>query len=308
MVQLSNGQYIIGFDNGYQFGKTAGALFDNGVYAMGKVEPSVRERSLKYGRKYYKVGEGRAAITEDKVSDENARLLTMGAIAKELSPAGIRKADVILAVGLPFSDYGREKKLLLEYYSQKPELKYEFEGIRYDVGISRTFVFPQCYSAVAPRLGNMEGGYLIVDIGSKTTDVVYMENGVPIERRSVTVEKAMVKWMRQIQGRLQVQHGKDVSEEEILKVILKQESFLPRAYANLIRESISEQIHALELELRERGYDLDYSNVIYVGGGAVAAKNFSGHKPNVAYDCDIHANAKGYEYLACQILRKQGAA
>ncbi len=35
MVQLENGQYIIGFDNGYQFGKTAQALFDNGVYPMG---------------------------------------------------------------------------------------------------------------------------------------------------------------------------------------------------------------------------------------------------------------------------------
>ncbi len=200
MVQLENGRYIIGFDNGYQFGKTAQSLFDNGVYPMGKVEPSVKEHSLKYERKYYKVGEGRAAITEDKVSDENARLLTMAAIAKELSSAGIRKADVILAAGLPFSDYGREKKLLSEYYNRKPALKYEFEGIRYDVNISRTFVFPQCYSAVAPRLGNMKGGYLIVDIGSKTTDVVYLENGVPIEKKSVTVEKAMVKWLRQIQG------------------------------------------------------------------------------------------------------------
>ena len=34
MVQLSNGQYIIGFDNGYQFGKTAEALFDNGGVAQ----------------------------------------------------------------------------------------------------------------------------------------------------------------------------------------------------------------------------------------------------------------------------------
>ena len=60
MVSLENGKYIIGFDNGYQFGKTARALFSNGIHAMGKVEPSVREHSLKYGRKFYKVGEGRA--------------------------------------------------------------------------------------------------------------------------------------------------------------------------------------------------------------------------------------------------------
>jgi plasmid segregation protein ParM len=49
-------------------------------------------------------------------------------------------------------------------------------------------------------------------------------------------------------------------------------------------------------------------NIIYVGGGAVAAKNFLEHRANAAYDCDIHANAKGYEFLAYQIVKKQGAA
>ncbi|MEY8334921.1 ParM/StbA family protein [Lachnospiraceae bacterium 47-T17] len=306
MVKLSNGQYVIGFDNGYQFGKTAQSLFDNGVYAMGTVEPTVKEHSLKYNRKYYKVGEGRAAITEDKVSDENARLLTMVAIAKELEAEGIQKAEVILAVGLPFSDYGREKKALLAYYEQKPALKYEYEGIRYDVTISRIFVFPQCYSAIAPRLCNMKGDYLVVDIGSKTTDVVFLRDGLPVERKCITIEKAMVKWIKQIQGSFQVQYGKNVPESEILKVILKQAGLLPRAYVNLIRDTLREQIHSLGLELEEREYDLHYTNIIYVGGGAVAVQNFSENSVNVAYDPDIHANAKGYEFLALQLLKKQG--
>lgn len=51
MVKLENGVYVIGFDNGYQFGKTANTLFDNGVFAMGKVGPSVKEQSLKYNGK-----------------------------------------------------------------------------------------------------------------------------------------------------------------------------------------------------------------------------------------------------------------
>ena len=220
MIKLDNGRYIIGFDNGYQFGKTANFMFDNGVYPLGKVEPSLREHSLKFERKYYKVTEGRAAITEDKVSDENARLLTMVAISKELSAVGVTKADIILAVGLPFSDFGREKKELLQYYEEKPILKYEYEGTRYDITISKVFVFPQCYSAIAQRLSNMKKDYLVVDIGSKTTDIVYIRNGLPIESKSITIERAMVKWIRQIQGSLQIQFGKNVPESEILKVIL----------------------------------------------------------------------------------------
>ena len=308
MIKLDNGKYIIGFDNGYQFGKTANFMFDNGVFPLGKVEPSVREHSLKFERKYYKVAEGRAAITEDKVSDENARLLTMVAIAKELSAVGVTKADVILAVGLPFSDFGREKKELIKYYEEKPILKYEFEGIRYEITISKVFVFPQCYSAIAQRLSNMKKDYLVVDIGSKTTDVIYVRNGLPVESKSITIERAMVKWIRQIQGSLQIQYGKNIPENEILKVILKESSSMPKAFINLIRLRIVEHIEALLLELEEREYDLNYINVIYVGGGAIAVKNFTEPKNNVAYDCDILANAKGYEFLAEQMLRKQRVA
>ena len=308
MVELDNGKYIIGFDNGYQFGKTANFMFDNGVFPLGKVEPSVKEHSLKFERKYYKVAEGRAVITEDKVSDENARLLTMVAIAKELSVIGVTKAEVILAVGLPFSDYGREKKGLIQYYEQKPVLKYEFEGVKYDIAISRVFVFPQCYSAIAQRLSNMKRDYLVADIGSKTTDVIYIRNGLPMESKSITIERAMVKWIRQIQGSLQIQYGKNIPENEILKVILKQKSSLPKPYIQHIRNGITEQIDALILELEEREYELTYTNIIYVGGGAVAVKNFTEPKDNVAYDCDILANAKGYEFLAEQMLRKQRSA
>jgi plasmid segregation protein ParM len=152
----------------------------------------------------------------------------------------------------------------------------------------------------------MKGDYLVVDVGSKTTDVVFLKDGHPVESRSVTIEKAMVKWLRQIQGSLQVQFGKNIPENEILRVVLKESSSLPKSYVNHIRKGMTEQIEMLKLELAEREYDLEYTNVIYVGGGAAAVKNFSEYKDNVAYDCDILANAKGYEFLASQMMRKQG--
>ena len=152
----------------------------------------------------------------------------------------------------------------------------------------------------------MKKDYLVVDIGSKTTDVIYIRDGLPVESKSITIERAMVKLIRQIQGSLQVQYGKNIPENEILKVILKQSSSLPKTYINHIRSGIIEQIEALILELEEREYDLTYTNVIYVGGGAVAVKNFTEQKENIAYDCDILANAKGYEFLIEQMLKKQG--
>ena len=37
MIDLGDNKYIIGFDNGYQFGKTANLMFENGVFPHGKV-------------------------------------------------------------------------------------------------------------------------------------------------------------------------------------------------------------------------------------------------------------------------------
>lgn len=306
MIQLESGKYIIGFDDGYQLGKTANFVFDNGVHILGSTEPTLKENSMFYDGEYFKVGEGRAAITEDKISDEDARLRTMAAIAMELRSARVYKAEVILAVGVPFSNYGRDKLKLIDYYTRQSILNFSYEGEDYSVTIAKVIVCPQCYSAIAARLGNMRGDYLIVDIGSKTTDVVYVQNGLPIESRSITVEKAMVKWIKEIQREMKVQTGKDIPEQEVMKVALKEDSNLPGAYAELIRGMLREKMYSLELELAERGYSMEYINIIYVGGGALMARDYAGkYRSHTAYDCDLCANAKGYEFLAGQIEGKK---
>lgn len=266
MIKLNNGSCIIGFDDGYQLGKTANFIFDNGVHMLGSAEPTLKENSLFYDGEFFKVGEGRAAITDDKISDDTARLRTMAGVAMELRKEGIHKAEVILAAGLPFSNYGRDKLKLIDYYYRQNILDFSYEGEDYSVTIAKVIICPQCYSAIASRLGNMKGDYLIVDIGSKTTDVVYVQNGLPIESRSITIEKAMVKWMKEIQHGMKVQTGKEIPEHEIMKTVLKEESKLPVAYTELIRGMLREKVQSLELELAERGYSLDYINIIYVGG------------------------------------------
>ena len=306
MIKLENEKCIIGFDDGYQLGKTANFIFDNGVHRLGSVESTLKENSLFYDGEYYKVGEGRSAITEDKISDDFARLRTMAAIAMEFRKAGIHKADVILAVGLPFSNYGRDKLKLIDYYNQQNVLDFSYEGEDYSVTIIKVIVCPQCYSAIASRLGNMKDDYLIVDIGSKTTDIVYVRNGLPIESKSITIEKAMVKWIKEIQRDMKIQTGKDIPEHEVMKVMLKEKSNLPTIYAELIHGMMREKIHSLELELAERGYSLDYINIIYVGGGALMARDNAGkYRSHTAYDCDLCANAKGYEFLAGQMLERR---
>lgn len=40
----------------------------------------------------------------------------MAGIAMELRTEGLYKAEIVLAVGLPFSNYGRDKLKLIDYY------------------------------------------------------------------------------------------------------------------------------------------------------------------------------------------------
>ena len=127
-----------------------------------------------------------------------------------------------------------------------------------------------------------------------------------IINNSITIEKAMVKWIKEIQRDMKMQTGKDIPEHEIMKVMLKEGSNLPSVYAELIHGMMREKIHSLELEFAERGYNLDYINIIYVGGGALMARDHTGkYRGHTAYDCDLCANAKGYEFLASQMLERR---
>lgn len=73
------------------------------------------------------------------------------------------------------------------------------------------------------------------------------------------------------------------------------------------KESIMDTInvglkrYALEVEakLRELKIDFDFTNVVYVGGGAGVMRRFgSCTGENVRYVTDVRANALGYQYLA----------
>ena len=57
--------------------------------------------------------------------------------------------------------------------------------------------------------------------------------------------------------------------------------------------------------LRENGFDPEYSQVIFIGGGATIMKKFGENKLNYRYLEDVRMNAKGYELLASHQWRKE---
>ncbi len=97
---------------------------------------------------------------------------------------------------------------------------------------------------------------------------------------------------------MKIRTEKEIPELEVMKIVLQEDSNLPAAFVELIRGMLREKVQSLELELVERGCNLDYINIICVGG-ALAAHDYAGkYRGYVAYDSDLCVNAKGYEFLA----------
>ena len=80
---------IVGVDHGYAAMKTAHFSFPSGLVAY-EHEPYTLKDVLEYGGKFYVVGSGRQALQKNKTQTEDYYLLTLAAIAKELS---FRHAD-----------------------------------------------------------------------------------------------------------------------------------------------------------------------------------------------------------------------
>ncbi len=76
--------------------------------------------------------------------------------------------------------------------------------------------------------------------------------------------------------------------------------FVKNCHNELKFKTISFVLFYIELTLiKEHGYNLDVTPIIFVGGGASVMKKFGTQKgANIKYIEDIRANAKGYEQLA----------
>ncbi len=291
---------LCGLDHGFSTMKTTHAIFDNGVEQLGG-EATLSNNTLIYNGKNYKVGEGRLPMMKIKTEDESYFLLTLAGVAKELDVYHRQNADVILAVGLPFSRFGQEKKEFRDYLYRKGEICFCYSGNDYRIRIRDVLVFPQCYAAIADKMRMYGAESLIVDIGSKTVDVIHVQKYVPVERESTSIPEALIQCMEGIKSNVYQICNKKVSEDIIRQMIVDGDAMIPEDCKSVIRDGLRNFAKGIEAKLSELGFDLEMMPVVYAGGGAMVMKRFGTIRGNhVHYLENIRANARGYEYLARQ--------
>lgn len=295
-------ELLIAIDHGWSSIKTPNLVFENGVQEL-KTMPATKDNLLEYRGRKFVIGQGRMGKQESKTENENYYLLTIAAIAKEMKAMGdIRTARVNLAVGVPLTLYGKEKKEFKNYLRANERVIFFYEGTRYVVCFEKVRVFAQCHAAIANRMEGMER-LTAVDCGSWTLDIMSVVNKVPVPDECHTYQQGLITAIDRIQKECFAKHGKEVPEYIINEVIEKgdtdgitrnKEAIMETIYAGLKRYALE-----VEAKLRELKIDFDFTNVVYVGGGAGVMRRFGNCTgENVRYVTDVRANALGYQYLA----------
>ena len=293
---------LCAIDHGFSTIKTPHFIFDNGVEEIG-TEATLEAKTMECKDTFYKIGEGRLPMKDTKIEDEDYLLLTYAAIAKEIEFYGLSSEDgirVVVAAGLPFTRFG-EEKLSFSNYLKRGVVTFVYEGKTYFVEIEEVLLYPQCYAAVANILGKLAPNQLIVDIGSKTIDIIHNKNYVPVERECITSPEALINCMANVNKAVFRRKNRYLDESDIQDVMMTGTSNLPKEITEIVQDQLCIFAENVEAQLKENGFDPELMPIVYVGGGATVMKLFGRIRgANICYQEDVKANAIGYEYLALQ--------
>ena len=128
----------------------------------------------------------------------------------------------------------------------------------------------------------------------------------------MTQPHGIITCIQQINKECVRQLNAEVDEYDIQKIMVSGGEGLPEKYREIIVKKIRGYCQQIYHNIRELGYNMDLTQIIFVDGGAGVMKRFGGlEQKNIQYLEDVKANAKGYEmlgnaYLAQAQKRKIG--
>lgn len=269
-------------------------IFDNGIQFFDS-KPTLEIHTGFLNGKWFKAEETRKSMQQDFLKDDYLLYLIAVALAKEDL---VSENEIHLILGTPFTNYAHQASRLKSYFDRKEVLEYQYEGKNYCFKIRKVTVYPQSFSAIAPYIAYYsDTNLLVVDIGSKTVDVLKMENAVPIESESGTFEFGTIVLLSMISNQLMRNFSREFPEKEIEKVLVGNKTNLNDEVVLQIKEVCKEYSNKLIALLQERGFDMDYSEVFFIGGGASVIREYLEVNENYSFDSNIFANVEGYMYL-----------
>ena len=304
----------IGVDAGYGNMKTARSIFPTGLIAM-DTEPMFEGDIMKYNGFWYRIGEGHKAFVDDKTEDDEFYILTLAAVACELSIDHISNANVLLAVGLPTTWTTRQREKYREYMLKNQDVRFSFRKTEYHIHFVDCFVFPPGYSAVVRSVDLdkktndfklFSGTVMMADIGNGTMNMMRLQDGKPDERFVWTETLGVNQCVLAMKKRMMDVYGLPIQDETIEQFLRTKKASLEEQYITDLTAIAEKYVAGLFDSLRLHGYNPRIMKLFIVGGGGCLVKNFGKYDSRtVIFEDDLHASAKGFEYMAQGVLWKK---
>lgn len=299
---------IIGIDHGYGNVKTAGCCFPTGISAFDD-EPVFKDNLLIYQNRYYLIGEGHKAFAADKTVDEETYILTLAAMARELSFRNLTEAKVLLAVGLPLTWVSTQKEQFKAYLCRNRRISFTFRGKNYSIEIVGAEVFPQGFAAVAQNLSEFKGTNMLCDIGNGTMNILMIQDRKPVAGKMFTEKYGTHQCMLMAKEAVMRTYHVAVPESIVTEVLRYGTADIRKDILETIRQTAGSYVDEIFHILYDHEYRPELMKLHIIGGGGCLIRNFAEvDSSRVKILSDICATAKGYEYMAEMVLRKRDRA
>lgn len=260
-------------------------------------------RVVGYGNRYYAVGGSRMEVKADKTKDDDYYILTLAGLAEELKVRGIHRANVVIGAGLPLTRVGAEKEMFGAYLMREETAVFTYEGEPYEIVVEGVEIYP--YAAILPWLSELPSPCLVMEWGSWTVEVIYMEERTPILERCLSLPFGTIRCQREINKELMRNFNVQAEERNMEAVMLGQEVFLAEKYQVLMEEQIRSYIRKVLDSMKENGFSLEMIPVVHLGGGASVVKRFGKYEPSMTRIIEgVGVNATAFEQLVRKKIEK----
>ena len=262
--------------------------------------------SLQYCGNYYTLSNERIPYRKDKTGDDRFFILTLIAIAEELTARGVDEKELYhiqLPVGLPPAHFGAQAEKFTAYFQKKGIVEFQYRDKHYAISIDDVVCYPQAYAAAATMLHTLmnEAKAVVVDIGGFTADYLLLKNGRADLSTCDSLENGVILLYNRIRSKASSDLDILLEETDVDAILLQgQGSSYGEEVAALVEYQTQEFVNDMLGALRERQLDLRTGRVIFVGGGACLLRRqieTSGKVAHPVFVEDVNANAKGFEYL-----------
>lgn len=327
-------RFILGVDAGNYNMKTQTQCFTSGFTELSGTGSQYAD-VLEYEGRHYALCDERVPKRDDKSQNNDFLILTMFAMAKELTKHGIKSGQysIILSAGLPPAHLEIEsmRENLKAYYSKR--VVFSYNGKRYILDIGKVFVCPQGFAAVTAEqptddmmllaehnrlTGEItrpidilakEPLAVLVDIGGGTVDPIILRYGVPQPFDIDDPPDGIIKTYTRAVKAIRAKTGNNIDESTINMVLNEENVRIAENEKRLIYDYMERYSERLFLQLSEKGLPFSNSYTLLIGGGSKIIRLFWSKKDVFAkldYIGNIRANAEGFEAMALRALLKSG--